>query len=52
MKMLPNHNLADGSKTEIKRRPHHPTPVNTTYRRSWPSGPYSPNRFKVKLSRF
>ena len=49
MTMLPQH--SDGSRSEVKRRPRRPVPVNTSYRRSWPAvGPYSPNKFKVWFS--
>jgi len=46
MKMLLN--SVEGSRSEVKRRPHKQLHINPVYRRSWPMGPNSPMKLKVR----
>lgn len=48
MKML--HGTYDGSRSEVKRRPHKQLHINPINRRSWPMAPSSPLRLKVRNS--
>lgn len=43
-------NSVEGTRSEVKRRPHKQLHINPVYRRSWPMGPNSPMKLKVRIS--